>query len=187
VLSGGSNYQLTPSATNASNNDGNNDSAGSTCIFTPKSAGTYRIRVTLSGKSYITGETVTRAAETDVVCYSSPLAKTTVFTSPLRNYSPGQFTEAGSGYGWSLGTFDGYVDTDETYGKWHSNPYWNSYAVSDAAYADGSPVTLTNVCFIKVQTAAFRYAGIFGEISTEINSAGGLGLLPFLPKPPREK
>jgi hypothetical protein len=87
---------------------------------------------------------------------------------------------------YGTGNLGGYVDTDETYGKWRSNPYWNAAAVSDAAYADGSPVTLTNVRFIKVQTAVFRYAGAVGDISTEISTADDLGILSNLPKPPRE-
>ena len=42
------------------------------------------------------------------------------------------------------------------------------FPVSGAVAADGSPVTLTNVRFVKVHTAVFSYGSIFGEISTEI-------------------
>jgi hypothetical protein len=42
------------------------------------------------------------------------------------------------------------------------------FPVSGAIAADGTKVTLNNVRFVKVHTGAFKYGGIFGEISTEI-------------------
>jgi hypothetical protein len=42
-----------------------------------------------------------------VVCYTEALP-TGNFVSPLKNFSPGQFTEKGTGYGWSLGAALGY-------------------------------------------------------------------------------
>jgi hypothetical protein len=35
-------------------------------------------------------------------------------------------------------------------------------------------VVSTGVKFVKVQTAAFRYGGVFGDVSTEIAVANGL-------------
>jgi hypothetical protein len=327
VVSGGSGYTLTPSAANVSNSDRSDDWAGASCAFTPNAAGTYRVKLTVTGKSYITGNTISKTAETDVVCFTEQLSKQK-FTSPLRNFAPGQFTESGNGYGWSLGAVGGYIAwsvdhqasyyisgnpfsywneagivwfqedrngngiPDETWyealgyddvnsagdyankklitrryaityinlsgmdeleeneygqtirgigwvdckgrtgvmgGGWPKNwgitGTWATYTgtllrdngliagdvytdlggvrgyvdtggvgsgskytgytfhVSDAAYADGAPANLSAVRFIKVQTAMFRYGGIFGDVSTEINNADGLGILTNFPKP----
>jgi hypothetical protein len=55
----------------------------------------------------------------------------------------------------------------------HAPPDENFY-ISNAVAADGSPVTLTNVRFVKVHTAVFKYGDTaFGEISTEIKSQEG--------------
>ncbi|MDR2494645.1 MAG: bacterial Ig-like domain-containing protein [Spirochaetaceae bacterium] len=58
-----------------------------------------------------------------------------------------------------------------------------NHAVSKARRADGSPANLTNVRFIKVQTAFFAYGNMFGEISTEIGFADGLGVTTDFPMP----
>jgi hypothetical protein len=58
----------------------------------------------------------------------------------------------------------GYVDAAS--GEFH---------VNKAMGADGTPVALTAVKFIKVQTALFRYGGIYGDVSTEIEEADFLG------------
>ena len=42
--------------------------------------------------------------------------------------------------------------------------------ISRAIAADGSPVTLTDIRFVKVHTGVFRYGTVFGELSTEINT-----------------
>jgi hypothetical protein len=73
-----------------------------------------------------------------------------------------------------LENMGGYVDTFG-YGKWYDKDTWDRVFLSDAIRADGSPVSLSNVRFIKVQTAIHRYGGVFGDVSTEINSADFLG------------
>ena len=59
----------------------------------------------------------------------------------------------------------------------------STFPISRARKADGSPVVLTNVRFIKVQTAKFLYGGIFGEVSTEVGIADGLGRTTDFPFP----
>jgi hypothetical protein len=69
-------------------------------------------------------------------------------------------------------TTSGYVDT-----------FTVDFPVNKAMSADGVPITLTAVKFIKVQTGFFRYGGMFGEISTEIMNADFLGRQTTFPKP----
>ncbi|MDR3123477.1 MAG: hypothetical protein LBU16_06835 [Treponema sp.] len=57
------------------------------------------------------------------------------------------------------------------------------FYVNKAMRADGTPVTLTAVKFIKVQTGVFRYGGLYGDVSTEIQSADFLGYQSWFPKP----
>ncbi|MDR1096222.1 MAG: bacterial Ig-like domain-containing protein [Spirochaetaceae bacterium] len=59
----------------------------------------------------------------------------------------------------------------------------DTFFVNKAMRADGTPVTLSSVKFIKVQTALFRYGGIFGDVSTEIQYADFLGVQSSFPKP----
>jgi hypothetical protein len=66
----------------------------------------------------------------------------------------------------------GYVDTPTTI-----------FPVNKAMRADGTPVNLTAVKFIKVQTGIFRYGASVGDISTEIYSADYLGRQTDFPKP----
>jgi hypothetical protein len=66
----------------------------------------------------------------------------------------------------------GYVDTSYIY-----------FRISDARQQDGSPANLPWIDFVKVQTAIFRYAGIFGEVSTELYYADGLGKQTDFPLP----
>jgi hypothetical protein len=79
------------------------------------SAGTvYTVSVTVSGKNLVNGANITKTAETKVrVVTAAPAqaseAATAGFSFPLKNFSPGQFTEAGTGHGWSLGAWGGYV------------------------------------------------------------------------------
>jgi hypothetical protein len=61
----------------------------------------------------------------------------------------------------------GYVDVQSSNGNFPSH----TFSVAHAMRADGSPAHLSQVKFIKVQTAVFRYGGTFGEISTEIVDA----------------
>jgi hypothetical protein len=81
--------------------------SGDSFAFTPKAAGTYTVTVAVTGRNFVTGQTDTKTASTEVVCYTGALPAGT-FVSPLKNFSPGQFTEGGTGHGWSLGAALGY-------------------------------------------------------------------------------
>jgi hypothetical protein len=304
------------------------DTAGEYYRITPSAVGTYKVTVEVSGVSYVTGQTVTKSASADLVCYTGAVSTDKVFgenpSTPypyLRHFAPGQFTESGSGFGWSLGAAGGYelwrvnhqpsyyirgnpfltwselgivwvqedrngnnipdemwyelkggddgkaaykdqivrryaityfkgADSGETndYGQFVRNVYWvdakgrtgrlaggwpetwgvsgnwvaytctllrddgriatGSYPVLDdtwgyvdacnldaatdaqatffvnhAMRADGVPVELGAVRFIKVQTSVLRYGGIFGEVSTEINTADFIGGQTTFPLP----
>jgi hypothetical protein len=64
-------------------------------------------------------------------------------------------------------SWSGYVDVVDT----------PLFSLSNAIQVDGSPVSLAYIDFVKVQTSLNVWAGIFGEISTELTSlpedAGG--------------
>jgi hypothetical protein len=102
--------------------------SGSECFtFTPTAAGTYTVTVNVTGRNFITGATDTKTATTKVVCGTSttadtfPQAYTGAWNSlnsgmqglmsynALKNFAPGQFIQSGTGYGWSLGAFGGYM------------------------------------------------------------------------------
>jgi methionine-rich copper-binding protein CopC len=286
--------------------------------ITPHAAGTYAIGVSVTGRDFVSGSTITKTAATELVCYAGPLPGGT-FVSPLRNMGAGQFSEGGNGYGWSLGSAGGYevwsVEHRASYdirgnpfGGWNEpgvvwmqednngnglpdemwyelrggeddDPAWRDYItrryavtyfqgdgtaeqhhfpsrynenrvyywatywvdskgrtgllpggfpqpwgvvgnwvtytctllkdngdiatgnynglvatgyvdtfdtifpVTKAMRADGTPVTLTAVKFIKVQTGMFRYGGLYGDISTEIYQADFLGRQTDFPLP----
>ena len=82
--------------------------------LTPQGAGKWRVGVTVTGRNFIDGGTVSRSAETLVVCdEAKPAAAAPNPSGPhtsaaVKNFSPGQFTEGGLGAGWSLGTIGGY-------------------------------------------------------------------------------
>jgi hypothetical protein len=76
----------------------------------------------------------------------------------------------------------GYVDC-YGWGKWWSNNPRERFYITDAIRADGKPANLNEVRFVKVQTAVFRYGGIFGDISTEIAGADFLGSTTNFPMP----
>ena len=63
---------------------------------------------------------------------------------------PGPYTQV-----WS-----GYVDVNDT----------PLFSLSNAIQADGTPVSLSYIDFVKVQTSLNVWAGIFGEISTELTN-----------------
>ncbi|MHB9291808.1 hypothetical protein Holit_00892 [Hollandina sp. SP2] len=293
-----------------------------TFTFTPQATGTYTVTVQVTGRNYVTGQSDTKTASTEVVCYTGSLPQG-AFTSPLKNFACGQMTEGGTGYGWSLGSVGGYEvwkvepqtsytitgnpmgtwseagivwlmedkngnqvpdemwyelkgsDEDSRYaslitrrysityfrsadtetvneynqiirrvywvdskgrtgiipggwpvawgvsgdwvtytgtllrddgniatgeytglsevggyvdsfggvGKWATSDTWDKFHVEDAIRADGSPINLSAVTFIKVQTGIHRYGGIFGDCSTEINSADFLGSQTDFPSP----
>jgi hypothetical protein len=78
-----------------------------TFAFTPQATGTYTVQVSVTGRSYVTGQSITKTASTQVVCYTGTLPQGS-FSSPLKNFACGQMTEGGTGYGWSLGSVGGY-------------------------------------------------------------------------------
>jgi hypothetical protein len=80
---------------------------GETFAFTPRETGTYTVTVSVTGRNFVTGLTDTKTASTEALCYGGTLPAGN-FVSPLKNFSPGQFTESGTGYGWSLGAALGY-------------------------------------------------------------------------------
>jgi hypothetical protein len=55
-----------------------------------------------------------------------------------------------------------------------SKAYSNRLDISNAVDADGNPVQLDHIRFIKVQSAVLQQAGWLNEISPEIRGAGGL-------------
>ncbi|MDR0685057.1 MAG: PKD domain-containing protein [Spirochaetaceae bacterium] len=59
----------------------------------------------------------------------------------------------------------------------------NTFSISNAMKADGTPIALSAVKFIKVQTGVFRYGGSYGDVSTEIKSADYLGVQTDFPDP----
>jgi hypothetical protein len=60
---------------------------------------------------------------------------------------------------------------------------FDEFPIKRAIRADGTPITLTNVRFIKVQTACFGYGSIFDDLSTEVYSADFLGKQTDFPLP----
>jgi hypothetical protein len=107
--------------------------------FTPTAAGTYTVTVTVIGRSYVSGLPLTLSASTGVVSYTEtpvPSASSWQTGRPeyLRNFAPGQFTESGTGYGWSLGMAGGYmmwrVDPQASYSiVGNAFPGWNEAGV----------------------------------------------------------
>jgi hypothetical protein len=65
--------------------------------------------------------------------------------------------------GWDL---RGYVDVID-----------DLFDISDAVQADGTPIYLDHIDFVRVQTGEHQYTGLFGEISTEI-TGGSAGIGP---------
>ena len=81
-----------------------------TFTFTPSTVGTYTVSVSVTGRNFVTGGSVTKDASTEVVCFTGTVSGSSgkPLTAPLKNFTPGQFTKGGAGYGWSLGTGGGY-------------------------------------------------------------------------------
>jgi transcription elongation GreA/GreB family factor len=82
--------------------------------FTPSATGTYTVRVSVTGKSYVTGDFITKTAETEAICYTGTVSETKTWwksgsSRVVKNFAPGQFVQSGAGYGWSLGTIGGYM------------------------------------------------------------------------------
>jgi hypothetical protein len=87
---------------------------GDMFTLTPSALGNYTVTVHVSGASIPTGAPVNKTVTTTVVCLPAllstppPAVENPLFTEPLRHFSPGQFTQRGTGYGWSLGSVLGY-------------------------------------------------------------------------------
>jgi hypothetical protein len=75
--------------------------------FDPPTTGTWEVSVRVTGRNYVDGLPITKTATTQVIC-DSPLGSPVLGGLDLKNFAPGQFTESGNGYGWSLGTIGGY-------------------------------------------------------------------------------
>jgi hypothetical protein len=77
--------------------------------ITPQVAGTSTISVSITGRNYIDGSAITKTASAELVCYTGTVSAGDItFTSPLKNFGPGQMCEGGTGIGWSLGSAGGY-------------------------------------------------------------------------------
>jgi hypothetical protein len=75
-----------------------------------------------------------------------------------------------------------YAEVDIT--DWgYADTFYTDFHISHARQQDGSPANLPWIDFVKVQTAIFRYGGVFGELSTELYSAEGLGKQTTFPLP----
>jgi hypothetical protein len=75
-----------------------------------------------------------------------------------------------------------YAEVDIT--DWgYADTFYTDFHISHARQQDGSPANLPWIDFVKVQTAIFRYGGVFGEVSTELYSAEGLGKPTDFPLP----
>jgi hypothetical protein len=83
---------------------------GEFLYFTPSAAGDYTVSVSVNGRNFVTGQSDTKTASTQVVSFTGTAdGKTDPFGGkPLKNFAPGQFTKGGTGHGWSLGTALGY-------------------------------------------------------------------------------
>jgi hypothetical protein len=84
---------------------------GETFTFKPTASSTpttYTVTVQVTGRNVITGLSDTKSASTEVVYGIEPKTSATTFNQPLKDFAPGQFTERGTGYGWSLGAVLGY-------------------------------------------------------------------------------
>jgi hypothetical protein len=88
---------LSPSASN-----------GEFLSITPQAAGSWQVSVTVTGRNFVDGSAISKTAHTKVICDAGSLTPGT-FPLTTKNFSPGQFTESGTGAGWSLGAFGGYV------------------------------------------------------------------------------
>jgi hypothetical protein len=95
--------------------------------LTPNKTGKWNVTVTVTGRNFIDGETVSRTASATVVC--DP-AKTINYTGgkEYKHFSPGQFTEGGTGSGWSLGTIGGYWIKSRTHKE--------AYEINGNAFGD---------------------------------------------------
>jgi hypothetical protein len=74
--------------------------------LTPNKTGKWNISVKVKGRNFINGETIEKTADTAVIC-DNPI-NSSIASSYIQHFAPGQFCEGGTGHGWSLGTIGGY-------------------------------------------------------------------------------
>jgi hypothetical protein len=80
----------------------------------PNNEGRWEVSVTVTGRNFVDGETVSKTATALVICDPAaepappPPDPTAANYVVYNNFAPGQFTEGGLGLGWSLGTIGGY-------------------------------------------------------------------------------
>ncbi len=80
----------------------------------------------------------------------------------------------GTGY-WSNDSYEwGYADNwgNDVLGgdSYDGSGQVNGFKISNAIYADGTPIQLDHIDFIKVQCAVLAKSGVLGEVSTEVFS-----------------
>jgi hypothetical protein len=102
-------------------------SSGEFFDFTPTAAGEYNITVNVTGRDFVSGGTVTKSAVTQVLCYSGaqPKPSGNTYTDPMRHFACGQYSESGSGHGWSCGSALGYMVWNGGVGSIRGNPMHN--------------------------------------------------------------
>jgi hypothetical protein len=83
--------------------------SGEFLTLKPQNPGTWTVTVEVTGQSYLDGLPITKTASATVICDPPPSSYAIPRFSSLFNPSPGQFTESGTGYHWSLGTIGGYA------------------------------------------------------------------------------
>lgn len=84
-----------------------------------------------------------------------------------RNYQDGNGTWINDAYDWGYADNFG-EDKGSNDNNSEANPNANYFKISNAVYADGSPVELYYIDFIKVQTGVNAQSGWIGEVSTEV-------------------
>ncbi|MDR1256143.1 MAG: hypothetical protein LBJ86_00150 [Spirochaetaceae bacterium] len=94
--------------------------------LTPKTTGTWNVTVKVKGRNFIDGNEIEKTAVTKVVCDERKTMNYAGNSKEYKHFAPGQFTEGGTGAGWSLGVIGGY---------WiKSRPHYNGYAINGNAF-----------------------------------------------------
>jgi hypothetical protein len=106
-------------------------------------------------------------AEASFCQFRDSLGNTGTAVGRFPGYSTSDITFVGTllDINYSDNTLAGYVDT-----------FTNKFDIEDAVQADGRPIHLDYVDFVKIQCAVQQNAGVFGEISTETGVAYDLSM-----------